>query len=151
MNAIALVLLLAVGSEQSWPTASRARDVAVAASAKGTLVAWSEGARVRARFGGATLDLGPGTGVSVATDGSDFMVVWLRDGRAVGARLSNPAAVTDFGPTAKPPRVVWDGTQFRVFAGAGEVDVAAATNGACSRARSSPRRGASSAFAPPCT
>lgn len=119
-----------IGNEQIWPTASRAANVTVATSAKGMLVSWNEGGRVRARFGGATLDLGIGSVVSVATDGSDFMVVWLRDGRAVGVRLGNPATLIDFGPTTKAPRVVWDGTDYRVFRGVSVVDSAAARSGA---------------------
>lgn len=107
--------------------------VVLASTADRTLMAWTDGARVRARVGETTIDLGAGLDPSVATDGRDFLIVWQSEGSVVGARWSNPTAVqtyvTNLINMRKSPKVIWNGTTFQVFGGSSPVDSIAVVNG----------------------
>jgi hypothetical protein len=125
-----------IGDEQLFHPDGRPSGLVLAASPQATLLAWNEGDRVKARSRGVTLDLGSGSDVAVATDGSDFLIAWQEPTRIAGVRWSNPAATLELvrflsgtPVTNLAPRVVWDGTRFIVFAASEPAAAAAAANG----------------------
>jgi len=95
-------------------------------STDATLVTWIEDAHVKARVGDTTIDLGNGNDVRAATDGHDFQIVWVDQGRVLGTRWSKPSEIQTFGNGDRTPPVVWNGSAFQLFAGS---DAAAALQG----------------------